>query len=591
MSRKRALRTATVFGGALGAVLLVAGALAWWLLRPDSRDVTQAAVITPPGQLANHCRDGIGEPRVEQVTDGVFLAIGFDVANTIVVVTDAGNVVVDPGMSPARARVVRAAIGEHAPGKTAAIVYTHSHIDHIGGASAWADEGTEVWATAAFADHFIKQYSVYRDVEQARGMRQFGAHVGDESLPCSALGRRIDFEGVLETGVVMPTHTFSGRHELRIGGVAMELVEAHGETHDQLFIHLPDLGVLMPGDNYYRAFPNLYTIRGTTPRPVDAWIASLDAMRRRAATVLVPSHTVPVRGRDEVASALTRYRDGIQWVRDRVVAAANRGDDVDTIAESVGLPPHLANDAALAPLYGQIDWSARAIYGNQLGWFDGRAETLYPLARADRARRMIDAMGGPDAVWQNVGSADDPRWALSLLGLLDDAGIDTTAGARWALAKADALEALATGIGNSNGRGYLLESAHELRVGPFEPPVPRPPEALIDSIPIAAFFQIMETRLIPERSIDTHESVVFEFADTDERFVLTVRRGIAEVVAGEALPGTPAPIATIATTTGTWRRLAIGTASPLAAVAAGTLSIDGDRAAFYTFSERFRRGI
>lgn len=101
----------------------------------------------------------------------------------------------------------------------------------------------------------------------------------------------------------------------------------------------------------------------------------------------------------------------------------------------------------------------------------------------------------------------------------------------------------------------------------------------------------METRLIPERSIDTHESVVFEFADTDERFVLTVRRGIAEVVAGEALPGTPAPIATIATTTGTWRRLAIGTASPLAAVAAGTLSIDGDRAAFYTFSERFRRGI
>jgi alkyl sulfatase BDS1-like metallo-beta-lactamase superfamily hydrolase len=45
-----------------------------------------------------------------------------------------------------------------------------------------------------------------------------------------------------------------------------ELVEAHGETHDQLFIWLPRQRVLMPGDNYYRAFPNLYTIRGTTPR-------------------------------------------------------------------------------------------------------------------------------------------------------------------------------------------------------------------------------------------------------------------------------------------------------------------------------------
>jgi alkyl sulfatase BDS1-like metallo-beta-lactamase superfamily hydrolase len=37
--------------------------------------------------------------------------------------------------------------------------------------------------------------------------------------------------------------------------------------------------VLVSGDNYYHAFPNLYAIRGTTTRDVLSWVASLDAMR------------------------------------------------------------------------------------------------------------------------------------------------------------------------------------------------------------------------------------------------------------------------------------------------------------------------
>lgn len=52
----------------------------------------------------------------------------------------------------------------------------------------------------------------------------------------------------------------------QVGEEEIHLIEAHGETHDQLFVWLPRNRVLLPGDNYYRAFPNLYTIRGTSPR-------------------------------------------------------------------------------------------------------------------------------------------------------------------------------------------------------------------------------------------------------------------------------------------------------------------------------------
>jgi hypothetical protein len=30
------------------------------------------------------------------------------------------------------------------------------------------------------------------------------------------------------------------------------MVEAHGETHDQLFVHIPEKRTLLPGDNYYQ---------------------------------------------------------------------------------------------------------------------------------------------------------------------------------------------------------------------------------------------------------------------------------------------------------------------------------------------------
>jgi alkyl sulfatase BDS1-like metallo-beta-lactamase superfamily hydrolase len=266
-----------------------------------------------------------------------------------------------------------------------------------------------------------------------------------------------------------------------------------------------------------------------------------------------------------------------------VVRLANAGRSVDQIAAELGLPPALAGDPALAELYGQVDWSARAIYDERLGWFDERPEALYPLPRSERARRLVDAMGGPDAVRALARGADDPRWSVELLAVLRDRGEPV------ADDLAAALASLAAGTGNSNGRAYLLEEAHALRHGRTDLPNTPPDPVLLDALPIAHFFDVMATRLDPELTRDVHESVHFDFTDTGEQFHVTVRHGVAEVARDAPIPGTPPAIARVRTTTATWRRLAMGLEGPLPAILDGRLDVAGDSLAFRRFSARFLR--
>lgn len=545
-------------------------------------------------RLESYCKDIVGAPRVEKIAEGVWVAISYDLANTVLIQTDKGNVIVDTGMSPERAKEMRAALEKVVPSApTAAIIYTHSHIDHIGGATVWADENTQIWGTSQLPAHILKQYGYYREIETLRGGRQFGRHVKNDVMPCSGLGARVDIDAALENGVLLPTNTFNDEQVLTIGGVTTVLRAAPGETHDALFVWLPDTRTIVAGDNFYWSFPNLYTLRGTSPRPVDEWIKSIDAMRALNPEHLVPNHTQPVHGSEKIADTLTEYRDAIQWVRDDTVRRANRGESLDMISESVVLPERLAALPFNGEFYGQVDWSVKAIFTNNLGWFDGRAEELYPLPHEEAFSKEIEMMGGREVVFKEASAAFDrgeSRWAVRLLAKLirsDDQRNDEAV--KELLAKC--FEQLASETSNTNGGAYLLESAFELRNGIIESASPNINERLMESVPLEHIFNIMTLRLDPERAMNIHETVVFDFTDENKRFIVTVRNGIAEVVQGKPLPGTPKPVATVKIDGLSYRRIAAGLDNPAAMLASGKLKVSGNMSKLMEFMTLFESGI
>jgi alkyl sulfatase BDS1-like metallo-beta-lactamase superfamily hydrolase len=308
---------------------------------------------------------------------------------------------------------------------------------------------------------------------------------------------------------------------------------------------------------------------------------------------LIPCHTVPIHGEKEIAATLTNYRDAIQWVRDEVVRGANRGYDVDTIAENIKLPPHLSGLHYTTEFYGQIDWSAKGIYASNLGWFDGRPDKLYPMKTKEAAQREIMLMGGYERVLQLADLAlqqNDFRWSIHLLAKLAESGMATENMKEMLNDKlAISYEKMALTLYNLNGRGYLLESAYELRHGLEKPAPARLDESLVTEVPLEHIFSIMATRLNPEKSMDVQETVHFVFPDEKRRFIVTVRKGIAEIVEGEPIIGTPDPVAVITADGIAFRKMAMKITSPIATFASGKIKVQGSWLGFLAWFGRFER--
>ena len=138
---------------------------------------------------------------------------------------------------------------------------------------------------------------------------------------------------------------------------------------------------------------------------------------------MVPQHTKPMSGNDEIMEILTAYRDGIQFVHDQTVRYMNKGLYPDEITQKVQLPDHLRDHPFLQEFYGTVEWSVKAVFCNYMGWYSGKASELHPLPPKIQSRCLVDLAGTEEAAFEKMREAyhdGNFQWALQLADALID---------------------------------------------------------------------------------------------------------------------------------------------------------------------------
>jgi alkyl sulfatase BDS1-like metallo-beta-lactamase superfamily hydrolase len=144
------------------------------------------------------------------------------------------------------------------------------------------------------------------------------------------------------------------------------------------------------------SFPNIYTLRGTRPRPALDWISSIDKVLSLQPDVVLSGHGDPIFGNREITKRLTRFRNAIQYVHDEVVKGMNSGKDVFTLMQEIQLPASFN----LSESFGKVSWSVRGIYDGYAGWFDTNPASMYPQPPSSVYPDLMKLAGGPEPIVQ-----------------------------------------------------------------------------------------------------------------------------------------------------------------------------------------------
>ncbi len=515
--------------------------------------VADGPTVSP--RLAEHSRRMA--QRIYRVAERVYCAVGYALANVIFVVGDDGLVIVDTTESKEGGEAAWVDFRKAAPHAAAlpvrAVVYTHNHTDHVGGVRAFADEArvtsgaTWIIAHESLMEIVINNAALVGPILSTRAAFTFGIRleVGATGNVNAGIGP-IHARG--QTTFLPPTHTFKDKWDVTLAGVRFEFIYAPSEADDEIIAYLPDLKVLLSAEVIQgECFANVHTIRGTLYRDPVQWVRSIDMMRRvvdeHGAGYMVPAHGRPVAGTANIAELLTAYRDAIAFTHDQAVRFINKGYTPDELAETLpALPQHLAAHAWLGEYYGTVKHSVRQVFSGQLGWFDGDPATLDPIPRAERARRLVALMGGPERVYDEACSAlvaGDARWAAELASYLvriDSGDADTKTAAKQI--KADALRVMGFASDNINWRNWMLTAAHELEGKyddlPYRGGAGFAAADILAGLPLENLLQFLAVRVAAERCFDAQHVIDITFAPEARAFVLEIRRGVLQVHAAPA---------------------------------------------------------
>jgi alkyl sulfatase BDS1-like metallo-beta-lactamase superfamily hydrolase len=344
-----------------------------------------------------------------EVADSVALVESW--SHSIALRTGAGLVVFDTS-GQWSGRAVMAALRKWSADPVDTIVYTHGHLDHVGGSAAFVAHAAQERARRPrFVAHenVRAHFARYRQTSgwnRIINARQF-AEVGRRRLESAS------WHPFLPENVAEPEVTFADRLRLDVGGETIELRHARGETDDHLWAWLPARRAICCGDLLIWNFPNAGNPQKVQRYPLE-WAAALRAMSSLQPELLLPAHGLPIAGQARITRVLDEVASVLEDLVRAVLDMMNAGSPLDEIIHTVRVPAETLARPFLRPRYDEPEFVVRNIWRQYGGWWDGNPARLKPPPDSLVAAEVAALAGGAGALARRAEVTGDPRLACQL---------------------------------------------------------------------------------------------------------------------------------------------------------------------------------
>ena len=348
-----------------------------YLRRSGYRDFNRPITLITPFSEEVASGHALSPRRIAEIVPGrVYALSGFEFTEYYFVVSDDRRelIGIDAGTRPDSAKAAYEALRAYAPNlpELATVFITHSHWDHVGGHTYFRSLNPRLhfYARSNYGEEIAREVSAPGVFDQ----QFFGEGFSLDNLRS-----------------FRPDITIDRRTELKIGGTRIELIPVHGgETHDAMFIYLPDEGVLFVGDFIMPYLGAPFVEEGDFQGLMDA----IDIVVQKNPRHLLHGHE-PLTRNFTSASLLAQLKTDLTWLREQVLTATRRGDERGAIHQANLIPPGLLNDQpdVYQPYLILREHLIDRLYDQNVGYWQPDLQGLEHLTRADHAELLVDYLG------------------------------------------------------------------------------------------------------------------------------------------------------------------------------------------------------
>jgi glyoxylase-like metal-dependent hydrolase (beta-lactamase superfamily II) len=348
-----------------------------YLQKSGYKDWNRPITLTTPFSEDAATGHSFAPRRIAAIVPGrVYALTGFEFTEYYFVVSDDGRelIGIDAGTRPDSAKAAYEALRAEIPGmpELTTIFITHAHWDHVGGHSYFRGLNPRL--------RFYARNNYQEEIARAVAAPAIFNN--------PFFGERFNLENVRG---FKPDITVATRTELKVGGTRIELIPIRGgETHDAMFVHLPDHEVMFVGDFIMPYLGAPFVPEGDFQGLLDA----IDVLVAEHPRHLLHGHE-PLTQNFATTSLLALLKTDLVWLREQVLSAIRRGEERGAIHQANLIPPGLLKNQSDVhqPYLILREHVIDRLYDQNVGYWQPDLQGLDHLTSSDRAALLVDYLG------------------------------------------------------------------------------------------------------------------------------------------------------------------------------------------------------